>query len=87
MVVELRAQILERDDYLCRVRTDTVCIDDATEIDYLIPIDQGGTDAPSNLQAVCGPCLRLKTLDDSTAAGERRARRPLRHPATIENDP
>ena len=47
----LRAQILERDNYVC-----WMCKGTATLVDHLTPVSQGGTSNPDNLAAACKPC-------------------------------
>ncbi|WP_440590606.1 HNH endonuclease [Rheinheimera fenheensis] len=60
----LRAEILERDEHLCQM-----CIKDgvhtrATHVDHIKPKSQGGTDARTNLQALCKPCHDVKTATE-----------------------
>ena len=83
----LRTQVLERDNHLCCLRFDAVCVDDATQVDHRTPKHLGGTDDLDNLQSVCGPCHRLKTADEASRArvakrdGLKRA--PKRHPGEM----
>jgi hypothetical protein len=51
----LRAIVLHRDCYVCRV-----CGDRATEVDHVWPKSEGGSDALSNLQAICRTCNATK---------------------------
>jgi 5-methylcytosine-specific restriction protein A len=51
----VRAAILIRDEFLCRIRGPR-CTVAATCVDHIIPKARGGTDHPSNLQAACAPC-------------------------------
>lgn len=39
----------------------------ATELDHIIPLSQGGTDEPANLQGLCGDCHKEKTANESRA--------------------
>lgn len=60
----IRARILTRDKHLCQQ-----CMKDgrakaATTVDHIKPKAQGGTDADSNLQALCWPCHRMKTATE-----------------------
>lgn len=67
----LRAQVLERDGYLCMIgRGRGSCTIDATEVDHIIPKAEGGSDELENLQAVCPTCHRAKSERD--AARQRR---------------
>ncbi|MGF6877380.1 HNH endonuclease [Paraburkholderia sp. MM5477-R1] len=36
----------------------------AAEVDHIVPLFRGGTDAPGNLQSLCVPCHEAKTRDD-----------------------
>lgn len=36
------------------------CGQPATEVDHIVPVARGGTDALSNLRPICGPCNRRK---------------------------
>ena len=47
----IRARILKRDAYRCRY-----CGGEATHVDHVLPVDQGGTDSPDNLVAACQHC-------------------------------
>jgi 5-methylcytosine-specific restriction enzyme A len=51
----LRSQILARDRYQCQV-----CGRPAAHVDHITPVIAGGTDHPSNLQALCGVCNLAK---------------------------
>ena len=58
---EIRRQVLERDGYACRLRYPDLCIGKASEVDHVVQPEAGGTNDPSNLQAVCVPCHRRRT--------------------------
>ena len=45
------------------------------ELDHIVPLADGGTEMPENLQALCAPCHRAKTARE--AADRAFARRPL----------
>lgn len=66
----LRDQVLRRDQYICRCE---VCaaskrIREATEVDHIIPLSQGGTDVMSNLRAINVDCHREKTQREAKAS-------------------
>ncbi|MGF6957988.1 HNH endonuclease [Paraburkholderia youngii] len=39
-------------------------VTEATEVDHIVPLFKGGTDAPGNLQSLCEPCHAAKTRID-----------------------
>jgi 5-methylcytosine-specific restriction protein A len=60
---KLRLAVLKRDHYVCQC---SECkaqdrVTPATEVDHRIPKAQGGTDDPSNLQAINAVCHQRKT--------------------------
>jgi 5-methylcytosine-specific restriction protein A len=59
---KLRADILRRDENMCQVCADSGRVSVATEVDHIIPKVEGGTDDPSNLQAICHTCHEGKTM-------------------------
>jgi 5-methylcytosine-specific restriction endonuclease McrA len=79
----IRARILRRDDYICRIGGPT-CTLIATEVDH---ITRGDDHRPANLQAVCAACHAVKTRSESNAARGVIARARLReseqHPAWV----
>lgn len=52
---KLRAQVLERDRYLCQLQLPG-CTTTATTADHKTPKSQGGRDTLDNLQAACAHC-------------------------------
>ncbi|WP_458085845.1 HNH endonuclease [Streptomyces malaysiensis] len=38
------------------------------QIDHVIPLSQGGTDTPENLQLLCWACHRTKTVSEGAIA-------------------
>ena len=59
-------------------------LDEDYEIDHLVPLHLGGTDALDNLQALDGRCHRRKTVREEAARVEARraaARRRVARPA------
>lgn len=63
---KLRASILERDDYLCLLCKANGHVTEATDVDHIIPREQGGTDDPTNLQSLCSPCHKEKTAKEDS---------------------
>jgi HNH endonuclease len=64
--VKLRCRILNRDRYLCQCEE---CKRDkrltyADEVDHVIPVERGGSDAEWNLQAINHDCHKRKTVRD-----------------------
>ena len=45
----------------CRIRFPDICTDKATEVDHVIQPEDGGTNDPENLRAVCKPCHARRT--------------------------
>lgn len=65
---KLRYQILLRDNGLCQPHARMGKLVQATEVDHIRNKASGGTDDPSNLQAICRDCHRRKTLSESRAS-------------------
>lgn len=66
---KLRVRILARDAYSCvPCRERDGAIRPAHAVDHIVPKSQGGTDAMSNLQAICTDCHQQKTLEEAAAA-------------------
>lgn len=78
----IRVQVLRRDNNSCCLRLPG-CIGEATEVDHIIPVFEGGDDHPDNLQAVCPPCHKQKTQDEAQRARAKlgRKREPMAHPS------
>ena len=58
---KLRKVIMYRDNGLCQVCLKAGYVTQAVAVDHIIPKAQGGTDAESNLQAICKQCHDKKT--------------------------
>lgn len=67
----LREQVLQRDKHLCQPCKAQGCYTEATQVDHIVPIAEGGTDDRVNLQAICTPCHDAKTLDESKRGAAR----------------
>ena len=57
----IRAKALARDRGLCQVCAASGRLRLASEVDHVIELADGGTDAMGNLQSICGPCHRAKS--------------------------
>jgi 5-methylcytosine-specific restriction enzyme A len=73
-----RRRILRRDGHACRL-----CGAPATDVDHVIPASQGGTDADSNLQAICQACHGKKTAQEANAGRPKRQRPAEKHPGDL----
>lgn len=73
---KLREHILKRDRHLCQpcLRMEPRRITAATEVDHVLAKAKGGTDADGNLQSICNPCHRAKSLADQGKKPRRRKR-------------
>lgn len=56
-----RDAVMARDKYLCQPCVGYGRLTLADEVDHIVPQAEGGTDAESNLQAICRPCHDVKT--------------------------
>lgn len=72
----LRERILKRDGFLCQPCSKEGRTRIAKEVDHIRSLAQGGTDHPSNLQAICIPCHRKKTAEESKQGLQRVATIP-----------
>ena len=67
----LREQVMNRDNWVCQVCLENGRVTPATQVDHIIPKSRGGSDSPSNLRAICGPCHKVKTAQESAEARNR----------------
>lgn len=56
MTPRLRHEIMERDDYTCRICGKYMPDEVGLHIDHIVPIAKGGKSVPSNLQVLCSKC-------------------------------
>lgn len=56
-----REAVMKRDQYLCQHCKKQGRITEATEMDHIVNVAEGGTDEESNLQALCTPCHDAKS--------------------------
>jgi len=69
---KLREAAMTRDKWLCQPCARQGKTTPARECDHIIPKAEGGTDALSNLAAICVPCHRAKTEAEAARAQGRR---------------
>jgi 5-methylcytosine-specific restriction enzyme A len=55
-----KAAVLQRDGFLCQLAYEG-CQGFGTTVDHTIPVSEGGSDDPSNLQAICAACDSKKS--------------------------
>lgn len=79
---KLRRRVMARDQATCQV-AGPGCTTVARDVDHIIPVFEGGTDALANLRAICPACHAAKTQAEAQRARARGSRRrpPPRHPA------
>lgn len=61
----LRQTIMERDSFLCQPCKRNGYVTAAKQVDHITPKANGGTDDPSNLEAICVRCHKAKTARES----------------------
>lgn len=59
---KIRDRIMARDKHLCQPCLNGGRPTQAREVDHIIKKADGGTDDDDNLQAICKPCHKAKTL-------------------------
>ena len=64
----IRNIVLKRDECTCQR-----CGDTGNEVNHIIPVTEGGTDALENLETLCGPCRQTETVAQTTRAVRRHA--------------
>ncbi|MBI3213167.1 MAG: HNH endonuclease [Mycobacterium sp.] len=62
-----RVLALQRDGYLCQIRGPR-CTVNATQVDHVINVANGGSDDLTNLQSTCKPCHDSKTAQEAQKA-------------------
>jgi len=69
----IRDRILQRDCYQCQHCKRKGFVTLADEVDHIVPLSKGGTDADDNLEAICADCHKVKTQQESGSYKERQA--------------
>jgi 5-methylcytosine-specific restriction enzyme A len=62
-----RKQALERDGHLCQECIKQGVATLATDVDHIQNKASGGTDDLSNLQSLCNPCHKAKTIKERSS--------------------
>ena len=60
----IRKRALVRDNYLCQDCLSRNILTNATDVDHILNKKRGGTDAIDNLQSLCNPCHKAKTIEE-----------------------
>ena len=60
--MKIRDAIMRRDLGICQSCVRAGKLTKATQVDHIIPLHQGGTDAMENLEAICTNCHSIKTI-------------------------
>lgn len=61
MTRALRVQIMQRDNYTCKICGKYMPDEVGLQIDHIIPVAKGGKTVPENLQVLCDKCNRKKS--------------------------
>ena len=67
-----RKRILLRDRHLCQPCLRNDIMTQAKEVDHIVNKASGGTDDDENLEAICTPCHKKKTILERRGSGNRR---------------
>lgn len=66
-----REAVMRRDAYLCQPCKGQGRVTEATEVDHIRNVAEGGTDDESNLQAICAGCHGAKTQAEARRGAAR----------------
>ena len=61
---KVREKALKRDGHLCQECFKAGRVTMATEVDHIFNKKRGGTDELFNLQSLCNPCHKVKTIEE-----------------------
>lgn len=67
-----RDAVMRRDQYLCQPCKQQGRITEATEVDHIVNVAEGGSDDEANLQAICTECHGVKTQAEARRGAARR---------------
>jgi len=67
-----REAVMKRDQYLCQPCKAQGRITEATEVDHIVNVAEGGSDDDMNLQAICTECHGVKTQAEARRGAARR---------------
>lgn len=67
--MKIREEVMNRDCGICQTCKRNGNVSAATQVDHIIPLHQGGTDARNNLEAICDECHKVKTADEMRQLG------------------
>ena len=83
---KMRKLVLERDGYRCQLQCSPKCKGDATEVDHIVSVSDGGAWLdPANLVAACKSCNISKR--NSEVAARARGVRAGTHPSLRHEKP
>ena len=66
-----REAVMKRDQYLCQLCKQKGRVTEATEMDHIVNVAEGGTDDESNLQSLCTPCHDAKSQEEARRGAAR----------------
>ena len=62
---DLRRLVFERDNGLCQLCANSGVVERATDVDHIVTLSDGGSNALANLQALCRACHEAKTAEEN----------------------
>lgn len=62
--MKIRERIMNRDEGICQTCRREARLSIASQVDHIIPLNQGGKDVDNNLEAICDECHKRKTLEE-----------------------
>ena len=85
---KLRRRVLRRDGHTCQIGGPG-CEVEATEVDHIVPVFEGGGNELGNLRSVCPACHAVKTQEEAQRGKvkQSRQRTPMAHPTSGADGP